>query len=144
VNVVCCQVEVSATDWSLVQRSPTDCGVPEYDHEPPRKGGSLPGNGSKRHRKLKKLIFGEKCNYEAPLYAVFSSLSYLSICCEFEMKPLENAAREGHCVPSLTQIRSALFRDFTQRMMAHCQSTLHKTLKSTDLSYNAVEPWNHA
>jgi len=27
VNIVCCQVEVSATDWSLVQRSPTDCGV---------------------------------------------------------------------------------------------------------------------
>jgi hypothetical protein len=24
VSVVCCQVEVSATDWSLVQRSPTD------------------------------------------------------------------------------------------------------------------------
>jgi hypothetical protein len=24
---VCCQVEVSATDWSLVQRSPTDCGA---------------------------------------------------------------------------------------------------------------------
>jgi hypothetical protein len=22
---VCCQVEVSATDWSLIQRSPTDC-----------------------------------------------------------------------------------------------------------------------
>jgi hypothetical protein len=27
VSVVCCQVEVSATDLSLVQRSPTDCGV---------------------------------------------------------------------------------------------------------------------
>jgi hypothetical protein len=26
-SVVCCQVEVSATDWSLVQRSPTDCGA---------------------------------------------------------------------------------------------------------------------
>ena len=25
VIVVCCQVEVSATSWSLVQRSPTDC-----------------------------------------------------------------------------------------------------------------------
>ena len=25
--VLCCQVEVLATDWSLVQRSPTDCGV---------------------------------------------------------------------------------------------------------------------
>jgi hypothetical protein len=27
VCVACCQVEVSATSWSLVQRSPTDCGA---------------------------------------------------------------------------------------------------------------------
>jgi hypothetical protein len=27
VIVVCCQVEVSATNWSLVQRCPTDCGA---------------------------------------------------------------------------------------------------------------------
>ena len=27
VSVVCCQVEVSATGRSLVQRSPTDCGA---------------------------------------------------------------------------------------------------------------------
>jgi hypothetical protein len=27
VSDVCCQVEVSATSWSLVQRSPTECGV---------------------------------------------------------------------------------------------------------------------
>ena len=27
VSVVCCKVEVSATGWSLVQRSPTECGV---------------------------------------------------------------------------------------------------------------------
>jgi len=27
VSVVCCQVEVSAKGWPLVQRSPTDCGV---------------------------------------------------------------------------------------------------------------------
>jgi hypothetical protein len=26
VSVVCCQVEVYATGWSLVERSPTDCG----------------------------------------------------------------------------------------------------------------------
>jgi hypothetical protein len=26
-SVVCCQVEVSATNWLLVQRSPTDCGA---------------------------------------------------------------------------------------------------------------------
>jgi hypothetical protein len=27
VSVVCCQVEVSKTSWSLVRRSPTECGV---------------------------------------------------------------------------------------------------------------------
>jgi hypothetical protein len=27
VSVVCCQVEVSSTGLSLVQRSPTECGV---------------------------------------------------------------------------------------------------------------------
>jgi hypothetical protein len=29
--VVCCQVEASGEDRSLVQRSPTKCGVSEYD-----------------------------------------------------------------------------------------------------------------
>ena len=31
VSVVCCQVEVSATGRSLVQRISTDCGVSEFD-----------------------------------------------------------------------------------------------------------------
>ena len=33
VSVVFCQVEVSASGWSLVQRKPTECGVSEYDRE---------------------------------------------------------------------------------------------------------------
>ena len=33
VRVVCCEVEVPATDRSLVQKSPTDCGVSECDRE---------------------------------------------------------------------------------------------------------------
>jgi hypothetical protein len=37
VSVVCCQVEVSATDWSLVQRSPTDCGASLCMIKNPRK-----------------------------------------------------------------------------------------------------------
>jgi hypothetical protein len=32
-SVVCCQVEVSASGQSLVQRSPTECGVSECDRE---------------------------------------------------------------------------------------------------------------
>jgi len=39
VSVVCCQVEVYATDWSLVQRSPTDCGASLYVIKKPRKRG---------------------------------------------------------------------------------------------------------
>jgi hypothetical protein len=30
VRVVCCQVQVSASGWSLVQRSPTECGVSNW------------------------------------------------------------------------------------------------------------------
>jgi hypothetical protein len=33
VSVVCCQVEVSASGRSLVQRSPTECGVSECNRE---------------------------------------------------------------------------------------------------------------
>jgi hypothetical protein len=32
-SVLCCQVEVSASGWSLVQRSPTECTVSECDRE---------------------------------------------------------------------------------------------------------------
>jgi len=33
VSVVRCQVEDPVSDWLLVQRSPTDCGVSECVHE---------------------------------------------------------------------------------------------------------------
>jgi hypothetical protein len=33
VGVVCCQVEVTPADRSLVQRSPTECGASECDLE---------------------------------------------------------------------------------------------------------------
>jgi hypothetical protein len=33
VSVVCCEVEVSATAWRLVQRSPNECSVSECDRE---------------------------------------------------------------------------------------------------------------
>jgi hypothetical protein len=32
-SVLCCQVEVSSSGWSLVQESPTDCDVSECDRE---------------------------------------------------------------------------------------------------------------
>jgi hypothetical protein len=36
--VVCCQGEVSASGWTLVQRSPTACRVSEFDREASRTG----------------------------------------------------------------------------------------------------------
>jgi hypothetical protein len=42
---VCCQVEVSAMDWSLVQRSPTECGVSEYDLETFKRRRPMPHLG---------------------------------------------------------------------------------------------------
>jgi len=33
VSVVCCQVEVSTSGWSLAQKSPTECNVPECNRE---------------------------------------------------------------------------------------------------------------
>jgi len=45
VSVVCCQVEVSATSWSLVRRSPTGCGVSECDIQPRQCGGLGPAGG---------------------------------------------------------------------------------------------------
>ena len=45
VCVVCCQVEGSASAWSLFQRSPTDCGVSECDHGSSIMRRSLPTRG---------------------------------------------------------------------------------------------------
>jgi hypothetical protein len=53
VSVVCCQVKVSATDWSLVQRSPTDCGASLCVIKKPRKrGGESPLRGRENTTKM--------------------------------------------------------------------------------------------
>jgi len=39
VIIVCCQVEVSATSWLLVQRSPADCGASVYVIYKPQEWG---------------------------------------------------------------------------------------------------------
>ena len=52
--VVCCQVDVSATDRSLVQRSLTECAVSECDHEASiiRSPGPLGLSGHRRRRRI--------------------------------------------------------------------------------------------
>jgi len=49
VSVVCCQVEVSATGWSLVQRSPTECGASLCMIKKPQEWGGHDPDGPQRH-----------------------------------------------------------------------------------------------
>ena len=49
VSVVCCQVEVCASDRSPIQRSPTDCVVSECNHESSIMTSPWPTRGLKRH-----------------------------------------------------------------------------------------------
>jgi hypothetical protein len=53
VSVVCCQAEISSTGWSLVQRSPTECGVSECDREASKTEAALAPKGLSSHRKKK-------------------------------------------------------------------------------------------
>jgi hypothetical protein len=52
-SVVCCQVEVSATRWSLVQRSPTDCGAPLSVIKKPHEWGGPGPRGAEAKSKIK-------------------------------------------------------------------------------------------
>jgi len=49
--VVCSQVEVSASGWSLVQSSPTECGVSECDREASLMRRPWPARGLLCHKK---------------------------------------------------------------------------------------------
>jgi hypothetical protein len=55
VSCKCCQVEVSATGWSLIQRSPTECGVSKVcDRETSKNGRHRPLRGCQATGRKKK------------------------------------------------------------------------------------------
>jgi hypothetical protein len=58
VSVVCFQVEVSATSWSLVQSSPTECGVSECDCEASKYEAALTRKGLSSNWKEKHTVQG--------------------------------------------------------------------------------------
>jgi len=68
VSVVCCQVDVSATSWSLVQMNPTDCGASLCDLETSRMRRPWPALG---HSATEKKL------YNHPILFPFLSKSYL-------------------------------------------------------------------
>jgi hypothetical protein len=57
--VVCCQVEVSASGLSLVQRNPTECGVSECDREASTMRRPWPTRAVK--------LWKKKCSFKQPI-----------------------------------------------------------------------------
>ena len=56
VSGVCCQVEVCASGWSFVQRSPADCDVSECDREASIMRKPWPTRGCRAIKKLRKIL----------------------------------------------------------------------------------------
>ena len=72
--VVCCQVEGSVSEWSLVHLSPNECGVSECDHEASIMRKSWPSRGSCAKKKIGSIILG----YYFDWWITFWSFSVLS------------------------------------------------------------------
>jgi hypothetical protein len=65
VSVVCCQVEASASGWSLIQMSPAKCGMSECDSQasimwrPSHLLGAVAALGRKKKKSI--IVFSSKC-----------------------------------------------------------------------------------
>jgi hypothetical protein len=87
VSVVCCQLEVCASGWSLVQRSPTDCSASNSVIVKPRLGG---GQYGLWHRETKMWItrpsFKKRKFSRTPAHALitntFSFTGCTNVCME--------------------------------------------------------------
>jgi hypothetical protein len=58
-SVVCCYVEFLATDRSLVQRSPAECVVSEYEREASIMGRPWPTGGLMGHAKECRILINK-------------------------------------------------------------------------------------
>ena len=59
VSVVCCQVQVCASGWPLVQMCPTECGVSEFDREASIMRRSWPVSGCRGIKKSRHIYVGK-------------------------------------------------------------------------------------
>jgi hypothetical protein len=101
VSDVCCQVEVSTTGRSIVQFSPTKCGVPECDLEALKKGASRPtlvrGGGLSSHEK-KMIKIPAKLAYslKSQLHVSAFYVRYNHAVGESNCKLAQDAAYQSH------------------------------------------------
>ena len=77
-SVVCRQVEVSATGWSLVQRSPTDCGTSLCVIEKPSTGGGYSPASGLQNTNPQWILFRTNFNahFNINMYVTLSSTCF--------------------------------------------------------------------
>jgi hypothetical protein len=108
--IVFCQVEVSATSWSLAQRSPTDCGVSLCMIKKPRgRGGHSPcwAAEPERERERERNIYIWGCVQLTTIYVCMYCVQYTNIYMYFDHIPnpelnkirsVPNLWEHSHCV----------------------------------------------
>jgi len=97
--VMCCKVEVSATGWSLVQRSATECNASlcviykpcEWGGHGPRWGRSATG-GKKLRSYLVPQIFKNQCAFSSPFPGI-------NLECEYILNLLDNPPPDFKSLP---------------------------------------------
>jgi len=82
VSVVCCQVEVCASGRSRAQRSSTECGVSECDHDVPQ-GEAVTRNQVEAPEEKKCLWLGSWCSKGETLHN--TSDLFLPLTCDFSI-----------------------------------------------------------
>ena len=76
---MCCQVEVSATSWSLVQRSPTDCDASLSVIKKPQEWGSHGPRWAAAPQKTK-----QNKTKTLPLHNCIRQIKITSVLCQFK------------------------------------------------------------
>jgi len=74
-SVVWCQVEVSASGLSLIQRSPTECGGSEFDRKTSTKRRPWPTEGLSRHGQTNYGFINILTPYEAVEFILYLTAS---------------------------------------------------------------------
>jgi hypothetical protein len=94
VSVVCCQVEVCATSWLLVQRSPTDYGASLSVIQKPREwGGPGPLGAVAPNKQNKTGVFNDETKLRRSSLCSFRHLSFTSCLWSLQQQPCSGTQR---------------------------------------------------
>jgi hypothetical protein len=145
-RVVCCRVEVSACGWSLVQRSPTECGVSECDVATSKMRKPRPTGGLSSHEKKwtkKVFVFGSNWNLNRSssegLFCVVADQNVFWFRCRFDRRGANRLEHTPGCGHRISQrlISSLSWDKFDREVKLKCISSSVLSFRScVEVSYS--------